>query len=196
MQFLANSDALILDVRESMGGSPDMVVLLSSYLFGPVPVHLFDQYWRPENRTDQYRSARYLPGRRLAEQPVYILTGSSTFSAGEGLAYTLKHLGRATVVGETTAGGAHPGRYHRISRDFVMFVAEARVTSPVTGDNWEGRGVRPNFEVVAGRALDTAHLLALEALDRAQPESPAAEERAKVAAELRARLNTDTVPRR
>lgn len=176
MRFLSNTDALILDLRKSMGGSSDMVVLLASYLFGPGPVHLFDMYRRVEDRTEQYWTLRYVPAKRLTEQPVYVLTRSSTFSAGEGLAYTLKHLDRATIVGERTGGAANPGRFHRISEIFVMFVAQARVTSPVTGTNWEGVGVAPDVEVPAELALDVAQKLALETLREAAADPERAEE--------------------
>lgn len=164
MAFLANVDGLILDVRESKGGSPQMVALLASYLFEPDPVHLFDLYLRPADRTEQFWSASHLASPRLARQPLYVLTAASTFSAGEGLAYVLKHLDRAEVVGETTAGGANPGGFHRLNPRFVMFVAEGRVTSPATGSNWEGTGVSPDVEIDARRARDMAHLLLLETL--------------------------------
>lgn len=164
MRRLNEVDALILDVRQSSGGSPQMVALLASYLFDPAPVHLFDLYLRPADHTEEFWTAPDLPSPRLVEQPVYVLTAASTFSAGEGLAYVLKHLGRATVIGETTAGGANPGGFHRLNPRFVMFVAEGRVSSPVTDSNWEGTGVSPDVETEAGRALDTAHLLLLEGL--------------------------------
>src|SRR5207244_1573285 len=54
LQSLANADALILDLRGSSGGSPDMVALICSYLFGSAPLHLFDIYHRPEDRRDEY----------------------------------------------------------------------------------------------------------------------------------------------
>lgn len=187
MEFLGNVDALILDVRHSQGGWPGMVALLASYFFDPDPVHLFDLYLRPSDQTDQYWTLSYLPTRRLVEQPIYVLTAANTFSAGEGLAYVLKHTGRATVVGERTAGGANPGAYHRVSDRFVMFVAEGRVTSPVTGDNWQGTGVEPDVEVAAADALDTAHRLALEHLRDRESEAARVREFDRLIAELRSR---------
>ncbi len=163
--FLKDVEALILDLRRSAGGSPGMVALLASYLFDAgAPVHLFDVYHRPEDRTEEYWTEEELAGGRFPEQPVFILTHSSTFSAGEGLAYVLQQLGRAKVVGETTAGGAHPGRVHRLDRRFVMFLAEARAIGAVTGGNWEGTGVLPDVDVSADEALETAHQLALHVL--------------------------------
>lgn len=186
MAFLGNVEGLILDVRESNGGSPRMVALLASYLFEAAPVHLFDLYLRPADRTDQFWTESSLPSPRLTRLPVYVLTAASTFSAGEGLAYVLKHLGRATVVGEATAGGANPGAFHRLNPRFVMFVAEGRVTSPATGSNWEGTGVSPDVEIEASHARDMAHLLVLET--RAGPGGSEDPDLAALIRELRNRL--------
>ncbi len=111
-----------------------------------------------------YWTYRYLPGKRLTDQPVFVLTSSSTFSAPEGFAYTLQQLERATIVGEQTGGGAHPGGIHRLSEDFIMFVASARVINPITETNWEGTGVVPNIEIDAGVALEIAQKEALKLL--------------------------------
>lgn len=46
MNEIADTDALIIDVRNNSGGSPDMVALISSYLFGEMPVHLNDLSYR------------------------------------------------------------------------------------------------------------------------------------------------------
>jgi retinol-binding protein 3 len=165
MTFLGSTEAFVLDLRRSMGGSQAMVALLASwFLEDGARAHLFDSYHRPSDRTDQHWALSYLPAPRLAHQPLFILTAERTFSAGEGLAYILKHLERATLVGETTGGGANPGDFHRLNARFMMFVSEARVTSPVTGANWEGVGVQPHVSVTADAALEHAHRLALEAL--------------------------------
>lgn len=165
MAYLGNAEALVLDLRASTGGSQGMVALLASWLFeAGTPVHLFDSYHRASDRTVQSWTLNYLPGRRFVDRPVYVLTAARTFSAGEALAYILKHLDRATVVGETTGGGANPGAFHRLDPRFVMFVAESQVTSPVTRGNWEGTGVQPHVAVPAEAALETAHRLALERL--------------------------------
>ncbi len=131
-------------------------------------MHLFDLNRRPSGRTDQYWTQSYLPTRRPSDQPVYVLTVANTFSAGEGFAYLLKHVGRATMVGDRTAGGPNPGAFHRVSERLVMIVAEGRVLSPVTGGSWQGTGVEPYVEVGADDALETAHRLALDQIrDRA-----------------------------
>lgn len=164
MQFLAPTDAVIIDVRSGPGGHPGMVALLLSYFLAPAPVHLWDMYRRTDDRTDQEWTSRYVAGDRLVTQPVFVLVSGRTFSASEALAYTLKHLGRATIVGERTGGGANPGREHRIDEAFIAFVPNARVINPITGSSWQGTGVAPDVTISSELALEMAHVLALDAL--------------------------------
>jgi len=162
MNFLAYTDALIFDLRESAGGGdPSMVVFLSTYLFGSEPVHLNDLYWREGDRTHQYWTLPYVPGERYVGKPVYILTSKRTFSAGEEFAYNLQALRRATLIGETTGGGANPREEFRINEHFEIFVPTGRAVNPVTKTNWEGTGVKPDIEAPEAQALRTAHLAAL-----------------------------------
>jgi hypothetical protein len=123
MTFLASTEALITDLRENGGGEPEMVALITSYPFGDEPVHLNDIYDRPTDSTTQYWTRSYVPGRRFgAKKPVYVLTSSHTFSAAEEFTYNLENLERATIVGETTGGGAHPGE-HVVPADRAFDVA-------------------------------------------------------------------------
>lgn len=94
MSFLANSDALIIDLRKNHGGSPVTVALVSSYLFDSTPVHLNDLYFRPQNETRQFWTLAYVPGKRFPKKPVYVLTSKETFSGGEEFASNLKVLKR------------------------------------------------------------------------------------------------------
>jgi len=164
MNTVANTDALIIDLRKNGGGAPSMVTLLCSYLFGPEPVHLNDIYSRTKDATRQWWTLPYLPGTRYEGKPVFLLTSERTFSAAEEFAYNLKNLKRATIVGETTGGGAHPGGRRRLGDHFYMFVPNGRPINPVTKTNWEGTGVAPDIAVPADLALKTAHLAALNAL--------------------------------
>ncbi|HYE13690.1 MAG TPA: S41 family peptidase [Pyrinomonadaceae bacterium] len=160
--FLANTDALIIDLRKNGGGDPKMVALICSYLFGPEPVHLNDLYWREGNRTEEYWTLKEVAGRRYAGKDVYVLTSNRTFSGAEEFSYNLKNLKRATIIGETTGGGAHPGRGMRLAKNFGAFIPTGRAISPVTKTNWEGTGVEPDVKVPADQALKVAHLAALK----------------------------------
>jgi hypothetical protein len=161
MNFLANTDALIFDLRRNGGGSPVTIGLISSYLFDKV-VHLNDFYIREEDRTEQFFTRAEVEGRRYGERkPVFVLTSSRTFSAAEEFTYNLKNLKRATIVGETTGGGAHPGGVRRITERFGIWLPNGRAINPITKTNWEGIGVEPDIKVEAGQALRAAHLAAL-----------------------------------
>jgi len=160
MNFLANTDALIIDLRQNGGGSPAMVALISSYLFKE-PTHLNDLYWREGNRTQQWWTSAYVPGKRYGNKDVYILTSKRTFSAAEEFTYNLKNLKRATIVGETTGGGAHPGGPSRINAHFSVWVPRGRAINPISKTNWEGTGVEPDVKVPAEEALKTAHFAAV-----------------------------------
>jgi hypothetical protein len=167
MSQLADTDALIVDLRRNGGGSPHRVAALSSYLFEQ-PTHLNSLYWREGDRTDDFWTAKEVKGKRFGQsKPVYVLTSKRTFSGAEEFAYNLKNLKRATIVGETTGGGAHPGGMRKLAGDFRMFVPTGRAISPITRTNWEGTGVAPDVATPADEALERAKALALKALGRA-----------------------------
>ncbi len=155
MNFLADSDVLILDLRENGGGEPSMIALISSYLFGG-PTHLNDLYNSKENSTTQYWTVPYVPGKRFLGKPVFVLTSHKTFSGAEEFSYNLKNLKRATLIGETTGGGAHPQGPHAIDDHFTIHVPFARAINPITKTNWEGTGVEPDVKVSAADALAEA----------------------------------------
>jgi len=162
MSFLANTDALIIDLRRNGGGQPQMVALLSSYLFDK-PTHLNDIYFRSDNRTEEFWTRETVAGKRYGEsKPVYVLTSGYTFSGAEEFSYNLKNLKRATIIGETTGGGAHPVRPYRLNDHFLIGVPFARAINPITKTNWEGTGVKPDVEAPANQALKVAQLTALK----------------------------------
>jgi retinol-binding protein 3 len=155
MNFLAHVDGIIFDLRENGGGDPKMVAMISSYLFDK-PTHLNDLYNRKEDSTTQYWTLPYVPGTTLANKPAFVLTSKSTFSGAEEFTYNLKSLKRATIVGETTGGGAHPVWGHSIDDHFTIGVPFARAVNPITKTDWEGTGIEPDVKVEASQALDEA----------------------------------------
>ncbi len=167
MACVAHTEGLIIDLRYNRGGSPGMVALLCSYLLPPYPsVHLSDVHWPAEDRIEQSWTVPYVGGSRYLDRPVYVLTGSETATAAEEFAYTLKQLQRATLIGETTAGKANPGAGQRLHDHFWMFLPTGRVVSAVSGDNWEGAGVLPDFKVPVELALKVAHYMGLTDLSK------------------------------
>lgn len=168
MNLLSTTDALIIDLRENGGGHPDTVAFLCSYFFSPgQSIHINDLYDRPKNETHQYWTIT-VPGVPYLGKPVYVLTSEHTFSAAEEFSYDMQTQKRATIVGQTTGGGAHPGDVVAVGGGFVAFVPNGRAINPITKTNWEGVGVKPDVAAPAAQALKVAHLAALRALHKAE----------------------------
>jgi Peptidase family S41/N-terminal domain of Peptidase_S41 in eukaryotic IRBP len=163
MNFVANTDALIFDLRENHGGDPSMVDFMVSYLFRE-PTHINDLTARDNNETHQYWTLPWVPGQRFIDKPVYVLTSHGTFSGGEEFTFDLKTQKRGTIVGEATGGGAHPVRGMPAGDHFTIGVPFARPINPVTKGDWEGTGVEPDVKVSADDALTTAEKLAADKL--------------------------------
>lgn len=157
MQSLNDSKALIFDLRNCRGGDPAMLNLLVTYLYPEGErKHLNDFFYRPSNDTTSTYTVDKVKGRRFIKEPVVVLTSGRTFSAAEEFAFDLKHMGRATIIGETTGGGAHPVRGMTIENDFEVSVPVGRAINPITKTNWEGVGVVPDIKVKKEDALDKA----------------------------------------
>lgn len=161
MNYLANCDALIFDLRSNGGGSPAMIQLIASYLFAQ-PVHLNDFLIPSKDSVREFWTYEAVTGPLLTDIPVYVLTSNYTFSAAEEFAYDLQSLKRATIIGATTGGGAHePDEFHCLSLGIQMLIPYGRAINPITGTNWEGTGVTPDIEIDPDKALPVARLEAL-----------------------------------
>jgi Peptidase family S41 len=159
MTVSAQGNALIIDLRNN-GGGMETVNLITGYLL-PSGSPLSGTFDRPSNKLTPQTSPASVSGRRFGERkPVYILTSRKAFSAAEALAYDLKALKRATIVGEVTGGGANPFEYRRVHRHFALSLPEQRSINPITGSNWQDVGVKPDVEVPADQALERAMELA------------------------------------
>ena len=168
MKLLADTDALIIDLRDCGGGDPETVMLVASFLFDEA-THLNDVYWRDENRLEARWTSATVEGERYGgRRKIYVLISSETASGCEDLAYALKNAGRATLIGETTAGAAHAGSPKRLTEHFMMFVPTGRPVSPVTHTDWEGVGVTPHVKTPAAAALKVAQVVALKGIIAAE----------------------------
>lgn len=163
MKTLQPADALILDMRENGGGSPDTVALLISYLIEGTGQPLFEIV-RRDGSKDVYSTEAQAPSSRNAHRPIYVLTSARSFSGGEGLAFLLQELKRAVVIGEVTAGAANAGRPYPAGSGFEITVPNGQVLSSARRANWEGRGVVPDIAVPAADAFRVAHLRAIDDL--------------------------------
>ncbi len=152
MDKLADTDGLIVDLRDNGGGDPQAAALLVSY-FVDQRTRLNDIWDRDTNITTQQWTQDKLGGKRYGgKKPVVILVGPHTKSAGEDFAYTMQALKRATVIGQPTWGGAHPARPFRLSEHFFASIPSRRTISPITHSNWEGTGVIPDIAAAPEKA--------------------------------------------
>jgi hypothetical protein len=147
--------AIFFDLRDATGGHAGMVAFIVAQLFEET-VQLSAVHWRQPPGVQELRAPERIPALSLHAKPVYVLTSTRTFSGAEAFAYDLQALKRVTIVGETTAGGAHVVRPERIDERFSVNLPYGRAVNPITGTNWEGVGVVPDKSVPAASALEAA----------------------------------------
>ena len=162
MNFLSNTNAIIIDLRTNGGGVPNMMQLLSSYFTDKKPVLLSNFYERKTKNKTQLFTLENINGKRRTNTPLYILTSKRTFSAAEAFTYTLKHLDKAIVVGEKTRGGANRTKRVNINDNFTISIPYIEATHPVTKTNWEGIGVQPDISTSKNDAFIIAYIDAIK----------------------------------
>lgn len=164
MNFLANTDAVIIDLRRNPGGFINLEIFLASYFYGVDPVELLSRYHRERDVTVREWTLREVPGKRLQNVDLYILTSRETGSAGEGFSFILQQRQRAKIVGEQTSGAGYGNKEFPIGDGFVFYISTFRQFDPRTGRGWQDVGVKPDIAVASERALSTAHFEAVKNL--------------------------------
>ncbi len=159
MAALADTRALVVDMRRNHGGAPlGVAYLVSFFVNGKAPVHVMDILWRKAGTTDYGVNQDFTSPTPTSylDKPVYVLTSAGTFSGGEEFCYDMQSLKLGVLVGETTGGGANPGGGRPLGAELFIFVPTGKARSPVTGTSWEGVGVKPDIAVPAAQALKAA----------------------------------------
>ena len=164
MNFLANTDAVIIDLRRNPGGFINLEIFLASYFYGVDTVELLSRYHREGDVTVKEFTLREVPGKRLQNVDLYILTSRDTGSAGEGFSFILQQRQRAKIVGEQTSGAGYGNKEFPIGDGFVFYISTFRQFDPRTGRGWQEVGVKPDIAVASERALSMAHFEAVKNL--------------------------------
>jgi C-terminal processing protease CtpA/Prc len=165
MRSFQKCTAMILDLRScNRGGDPEVMMYLASYFLGGEEAQpLYVSFDRENQKTAEFRTRTEIPGKHMPSIPLLILISSKTFSTGEMLAYGLQKIGRARIVGETSAGAAHVADTIDIGHDMMMVLPVNKLAHAKTKTNWQGTGVIPDVKVEADQALDAAQDMIHEA---------------------------------
>ncbi len=159
MKLVENTDAMIIDLSQNGGGDPAMVQYLCSYFFDK-KVHLNSLYFRERDETIEFWSLDEINGKKRSDVPLFIITGKKTFSGAEEFSYNMQTQKRATLIGQTTGGGANPGTNMPINQNLTVFIPTGMAINPITKTNWEGVGVIPEVKTEVGAGLEKAHEMA------------------------------------
>jgi carboxyl-terminal processing protease len=141
------AQVLILDLRDNGGGREDTMKDLASH-FLPVPVHFASVVSR--NKKEEINLK---PSNPNLVAPLFVLVDSHSASAAEMVARIFQIKGRATIIGDLTAGkvnraqafGGVGGTVYGIPFGVVVTVARAIMPD---GKELEGRGVIPDIKCV------------------------------------------------
>jgi len=159
MKLLSLSDAVIIDLTHNGGGDPSMVQYLCSYFFDK-KLHLNSLYYREGDRTQEYWTLEEVGGKKMVEIPLFIMIGEETFSGAEEFAYNMQTQKRATLIGQTSAGGANPGGTRGINEHLSVFIPTGKAINPITNTNWEGVGVQPEIQTKKEETFRQVQILA------------------------------------
>lgn len=172
----SNDKVLIFDLRNHHGGGLDEQDEIFSYLFAKktrlvkmaVSKAVYDRGDSPleSGKTLVFvsegdkmvgtHSAIPGPDTPLRKAKVYLLVSNKTASAAEHFSLALKSTGRATLIGEDTAGANHFGGGVPLNDHFAVWLPVGRTYDIKTGRDWEGSGIQPDIRVDPKQALVVA----------------------------------------
>ncbi|WP_131539680.1 S41 family peptidase [Pedobacter nototheniae] len=163
MNFVSNTNALIIDLRNNRGGDGKMVRLFLSYFFNE-RIKLSEIYTRYNNKTEEKYTFKKVNGKKYLDKPVYLIVNNNTISAAEALAYNLQQNKIAKVIGDKTYGAANPVKVFFIGKKYQLFIPISVEKNAVTKTNWEHTGINVDEKVNSEKALIKAQIIALENL--------------------------------
>jgi hypothetical protein len=161
MNFVSNTNSLIIDLRENRGGDNGMLLQFCSYFLNS-KTNIYQTYFRNKGKNVENWTQTKVKGQKYFNKDIYFLTSGKTFSAAEGLAFILQNYKLAKVVGEQTGGAANPIEPFIIDNKYLLLIPVGKITTTSTKTNWEQIGITPDEKIKAENALTKAHILALK----------------------------------
>lgn len=171
MAFVANCDALIIDVRNNPGGYRNAVNFVTSHLVGPGRTELMTRVSRDTTERERFFTDPASIARGSYETPLFVLTNENSGSGSEVFAYQIQALRRGTTVGRTTAGDGYGNLEAPVGHGFVLYISTFRHEDPQSHHGFQGVGVKPDVESPSATALERAHTEALRGLSVAATDS-------------------------
>ncbi|CAM3972302.1 S41 family peptidase [Flavobacterium sinopsychrotolerans] len=161
MNFVSNTNALIIDLRNNQGGDGKMVKLFLSYFFEN-KIKLSEHYTRYNDKTIKHFTMQKVNGKKYLNKPIYILVNNKTISAAESLAYNLQQNKIAKIIGDKTYGAANPVKVFFIGNKYHLFIPISEEKNSITNTNWEHAGIDADVKINSEKALIKAQIIALE----------------------------------
>lgn len=156
MHFVANTKALVIDLQNNGGGGSAVGDVFQSF-FLPKETPLLE--FKTRHGTTRLAKTETWLTEKKYEKPLYILVNGGTASAAEAFTYALQRHGRAKVVGQRSAGGAHMCSWYPVNEHLFISVSTGAPTWPGTEETWEQKGIQPDYSVAAGQELETVNQL-------------------------------------
>lgn len=167
MRFLKDGDAVIIDLRQNGGGSPESVQYLVSHFMEPNrPLMTFHM---AGNQTDRTSTLANLPAGRMVGKPLYVLTSGRSASAAEEFTGHVAGYRLGELIGATTAGAGFRNQFFPLPGGYLISISVGRAVLASTGKDWEGVGIAPTVAVDPEKALNVAQIHAMRRLASAAP---------------------------
>lgn len=155
--FAQFADQIIIDLRDCPGGSPELFYFILCHLI-PNGVPLFEMQTR-HKEPQLFVSVSTIPfyvSHNTAQKysgKVSVLVNVNTASAAEALTFVIKNKARGKVYGSRTSSDAHVQLGITVD-NLIAYIPHARAVDPVTGKNWEGVGIEPDYDVVSKEYIE------------------------------------------
>lgn len=136
----AGNTGIVFDVRNNTGGTLDATCQILDELLpeGPIVSAMY--------KDSTEKTVLYTSGSGEVRIPMTVLVNENTASAAELFACALKDYDKAYVVGSTTYGKGVMQTTYQLSDGSAVIITTGKFYPPKS-DNFNGVGVKPNYDV-------------------------------------------------